>query len=264
MMADQKTVHGLIPDAWISVYDPASADSSDPFIMQQRNIRTVIRVGERLYPDNEAEQHGITCVSCEFDEATPSPGVVTAFLYTLRTSKAGGVAVLSDGSGRAAVLCALDLMHAYGFSAAEATTWLRIMYPSMQMNRRQEDFLHAVGSMAGAVGSGGREEAFRRGVFRAWAAEDVRSRGRRRRPESDYDAVSGDDGGAEITKAAQDGCDKAAVRTAQALSLAMALECIVALNPTSRPLRSIERLPAKVQAPDGPAAAALPKQWRMT
>ena len=231
--------------------------------MQKRNVRTVIRVGERLYPDKEAEQHGIAYVSCKFDEATPSPGVVTAFLYALRTSKAGGVAVLSDGSGRAATLCALHLMHAHGFSAAEATTWLRFIYPSLRMNRRQEDFLHAVGSMAGAVGSGGREEAFRRGVFRAWAAEDVRSRGRRRRPESDYDAVSGDDGGAEITKAAQGGCDKA-VRTAQALSLAMALECIVALNPTSRPLRSPERLPAKVQAPDGPAAAALPKQWRMT
>ena len=210
---NQQTTLKLISGVLLTVHIPMHGYPENKMIylemldnLAKRKIGTIIRVGKRLYPDRSAEQHGITCVSCEFDQQTPSPGVVTAFLYTLRTSKAGGVAVHSDGSkGRAATLCALHLMHAHGFSAAEATTWLRIICPSLRMKRRQEDFLRAVGSELEAD-AGGREEAFRRGVFRAWAANELRSGWYRRRPESGYDVASADDDKLERLKTALEGC----------------------------------------------------------
>ena len=199
------------------IHNPVSKDSNDQTkrkswleSLQQKNIRIVIRVGERLYPDKEAEQHGIAYVSCEFDEATPSPGVVTAFLYTLRTSKAGGVAVHNDGSeGRAATLCSLHLMHTYGFNAAEAAIWLRIICPSMQMKKAQQDFLRAVGSELEVLCSEAavcRERAFRRGVFQAWAAEELRPGWYGGRLESGYAMKDADNGREELWSTTPHSC----------------------------------------------------------
>ena len=160
---------------------------SDLDLFMNQRIFTVIRVADRNYPDKLAEQRGITCVSCEHDEMTPNPGVVTAFLYTLQTAKGGKVAMHSDGSGRAEVLCALHLMHTHGFSAAEAVSWMRLICPGLKLFKEQVDFLTAVGYdlEAAAAAHVERSTALRRGVWRAWAASELRPR-RRERPHSSY------------------------------------------------------------------------------
>ena len=160
--------------------------------LESQNFRTIIRVGDPQYPDHSAGERGFVSVSCDYDEEIPSPGVVSSFLYTLRISETDGVVVICDGTkGRAATLCALHLMHKYGFSAGEATTWLRLMCPSIQLAASQEIFLYAVGSGMedGDNGAGGRDMAFRRSVYRVWA-KDLRRDFYGKRPQSAYEKVN--------------------------------------------------------------------------
>jgi cell division cycle 14 len=111
----------------------------EPF--QDMNVCAVVRLNEREYADAEFEDHGIRCVSLEFDGALPPPDVVIAFLHTMRAAK-GAVAVhCRSGLGRSGTLCALHLMLSHGFSACEAIAWVRIVRPGSivgeQVTRRR-------------------------------------------------------------------------------------------------------------------------------
>ena len=159
--------------------------------LTKRKIKTIVRIDEPQYPDQMAEECGFRCVSCEYDKVIPQPGVVSSFLYTLRSSGLGCVVVHSDGrKGRAATLCALYLMHTHGFSAVEATSWLRLVCPSIWIRTAQEHFLHAVGSCMkeGEAGAGGRDSAFRRAVYRVWA-KDLRRDYCGSKPQSAYEVI---------------------------------------------------------------------------
>ena len=173
--------NSLIPGAIIILeaeeLSRVSSISESLDILVQHDFVTVVRFAERIYPDNIAEQRGINCVSCEYDELTPHPGVVAAFFYTLRTAKGGRVAMQSDGRGRAEMLCALHLMQDHGFSAGEAMAWLWLACPSLQLRQEQVDYLFAVGAFleeAAATSHVARSEALRRAVSRVWAAEELR------------------------------------------------------------------------------------------
>jgi cell division cycle 14 len=138
-------LHAIIPGKLIAMQGPkplpghetysdrggqrsfAPAFFIDPF--EDMGVRTVVRLNEREYDDAEFEQHGIRCVSLEFEDALPPPDVVIAFLHTMRTAK-GAVAVhCRSGLGRTGTLCALHLMLSHGFGAREAIAWLRIVRP---------------------------------------------------------------------------------------------------------------------------------------
>ena len=100
----------------------------------------------------------------------------------------------SDGRGRAETLCALHLMHAHGFSSDEALAWVWLVCPGAQLTQKQAEYVRGVGAgQEAAAGTGaGRDEALRRGVFRAWAAEQQRLP-RRSRPESPYRTTRSDE-----------------------------------------------------------------------
>ena len=138
--------------------------------LAERGICTVVRVAERQYADAAAERRGLASVSCEYDEATPDPGVVSAFLHTMRTQRGGGVAIHNDGAhGRAATLCALHLMSARGLSAHEAMAHIRDRCPALRLTPQQSDFLLAVAAeLPPRAAPAARAAAVRRGVSRAW------------------------------------------------------------------------------------------------
>ena len=160
-------------------------------IFKLQNVHTIIRVGGSYFLEQEAEEYGFRCVSCECDGVIPQPGVVSSFLYTVRKCGLRGVVVISDGKrGHAATLCALHLMHGYGFSAGEATAWLRIVCPRIQISATQENFLRAVSSGVedGEAEAGGRDFAFRRAVYRVWA-KDLRRDSLGRKLQSAFEGV---------------------------------------------------------------------------
>ena len=163
--------------------------------LHAQDILTIIRFDEPQYPDEEAEERGISYVSCEYENDIPNPGVVCSFLYTVRTSGSNGVAVhLDRREGRAGTLCSLHLMHGYGFSAGEALTWLRLMFPSINVKETQRDFLEAVGRGVDGfdeTSAGGRDMAFRRAVYRVWA-KNLRRGCHGSRPESSYETDGGE------------------------------------------------------------------------
>jgi hypothetical protein len=116
----------------------------EPF--QDMEVRTVVRLNEREYADAEFEDHGIRCVSLEFEDTLPPPDVVIAFLHTMRAAK-GAVAVhCRSGLGRTGTLCALHLMLSHGFTACEAIAWVRIVRPG-SIQSEQHQHLTAVHSM---------------------------------------------------------------------------------------------------------------------
>jgi hypothetical protein len=163
--------------------------------LEPLNIKTVVRLTNDEFKDEEMQDHGVRCVSCDFDGDIPPPGAVNLFLHTLRTS-GGAVAVLCDGdSGRAGLFCAMHLMHAHGFSAPAAMAWLRLSRPgAAALSPSQSDYLHFLdpsrpnpndrpppaGSPPDAP-----DAVFRRRVYRAWRLyEDWLLGGPRQRPES--------------------------------------------------------------------------------
>ena len=116
----------------------------EPF--QDMNVCAVVRLNEREYADAEFEDHGIRCVSLEFEDTLPPPDVVIAFLHTMRAAK-GAVAVhCRSGLGRTGTLCALHLMLSHGFTAREAIAWVRVTRPGSIVGEQQHH-LSAVESM---------------------------------------------------------------------------------------------------------------------
>jgi cell division cycle 14 len=117
---------------------------AEPFA--DMGVRTVVRLNEREYADADFEEHGIRCVSLEFDGPTPPPDVVIAFLHTLRAAP-GAVAVhCRSGLGRTGALIGALLVLSHGFSAREAIAWLRILRPGSVVGEQQH-YLLAVETM---------------------------------------------------------------------------------------------------------------------
>jgi hypothetical protein len=163
--------------------------------LESLNIKTVVRLTNDEFKDEEMQDHGVRCVSCDFDGDIPPPGAVNLFLHTLRTSS-GAVAVLCDGDvGRTGVFCAMHLMHAHGFSAPAAMAWLRHSRPdAAALSPSQSDYLHFLDPTRPGpddrpppAGSPpfSPDAVFRRRVYRAWRLyEDWLLGGPRPRPES--------------------------------------------------------------------------------
>ena len=189
-------LHELVPGVIFSIdsIDKGDRISYRSYLddLQAENIQTIIRFGRLRFADQTAEELGFKCVSCEYSDDIPAPGVVSSFFYTLRTSVLRKVVILSDGrKGRAATLCALHLMHTYDFSAGEATMWLRLTCPNIRLRDSQEQFLYAVGSAVQdqEIVSWGRDVAFRRAVHRVWA-KDLRRDCCDSRPHSPYEVAN--------------------------------------------------------------------------
>ena len=137
-------LHALIPSRLIALQGPKSLAGGAMYLdrlgqrtfsplfylepFQDMGVGTVVRLNEREYADAEFEEHGVRCVSLEFEGALPPPDAVIAFLHTMRAAK-GAVAVhCRSGLGRTGTLCALHLMLSHGFSACEAMAWVRIVH----------------------------------------------------------------------------------------------------------------------------------------
>ena len=109
---------------------------------RENNITAVIRLNEALYVDLDFEKHGIRVYPMEFtDGANPQEALVAEFIRILENesdNRRGAVVVhCKAGLGRTGTMIACYLMYKHGFTAREATAWIRICRPGSIVGAQQ-------------------------------------------------------------------------------------------------------------------------------
>jgi cell division cycle 14 len=106
-------------------------------IFRALNVTAVVRLNQAEYSATAFTAHGIQHFDLAFDAATPPATTVSQFCSIVNGAQ-GAVAVhCRGGLGRTGTMAALYLMRSYGFSAREATAWLRIMRPGSVIGDQQ-------------------------------------------------------------------------------------------------------------------------------
>ena len=108
-------------------------------ILEQFDVRAVIRLNTPEYEKSELRAAGIAVADLFFEDCTPPPVEVVAKFLLLAEHVPGALAVhCKAGLGRTGTLIALYMMKHHGFSAREAMGWLRIVRPGSVIGPQQQ------------------------------------------------------------------------------------------------------------------------------
>ncbi|KAF9268239.1 phosphatases II [Marasmius fiardii PR-910] len=109
---------------------------------EKRNIKLVVRLNTELYDRDTFIDRGIDHMELYFDDGTnPTDEIVRTFLDVAdRVIEAGGVVAVhcKAGLGRTGTLIGAYLIWKYGFTAAEAIAFMRIVRPGSVVGPQQQ------------------------------------------------------------------------------------------------------------------------------
>jgi cell division cycle 14 len=154
-------LHEIVPGKFVAMRGPRSLDVDSPWqdmytsggafshrdfspahyadILEQFDVRTVIRLNAPQYEADELGAAGIAVAELFFEDCTPPPVEIVAKFLLLAEHLPGAIAVhCKAGLGRTGTLIALYMMKHFGFSAREAMGWLRIVRPGSVIGQQQQ------------------------------------------------------------------------------------------------------------------------------